>query len=290
MKGIILAGGSGTRLHPMTLVTSKQLLPIYDKPMIYYPLSTLMMAGIREILLISSPRDLPSFRDLLGDGKKWGLELSYQVQERPEGLSQALVLGEKFLNNSACCLILGDNLFFGHGLPELLKESASLRTGATVFGYKVHDPERYGVVHFDKNMKALAIEEKPQQPKSDYAVPGIYFYDAKASALARSLTPSARGEYEITDLNNLYLKEGKLSVQIMGRGMAWLDTGTPESLLEATQFIAVLEKRQGLKVGCPEEIAARSGYINREQFLMLSQELGKSAYGQYLKRVYHELA
>lgn len=290
MKGIILAGGSGTRLHPMTLVVSKQLMPVYDKPMVYYPLSTLMMAGIKEVLVISTPHDLPLFEKLLGNGHKWGITLQYKVQERPEGLAQALILADDFLKGSPSCLILGDNLFFGHGLPEVLKNSAKVNDGAVVFGYKVQDPERYGVVHFDKNFKALGIEEKPQNPKSDYAVPGIYFYDSKAPAIAKALKPSPRGELEITDLNNVYLKEGKLKVELMGRGMAWLDTGTPESLLEATQFIAVLEKRQGLKVGCPEEIALRSGFINKTQFLGLAEGLGKSTYGQYLKRIANELA
>jgi len=285
MKGILLAGGSGTRLHPMTRVLSKQHMPIYDKPMICYPLSTLMLAGIKDILLISTPKDLPHFQSFLGDGSKLGIRLSYKEQPSPDGLAQALILGEDFLAGSSSCLILGDNVFYGHGLPEMLKRGATLTKGAHVFGYYVTDPQRYGIVNFDENFKALGIEEKPKVPKSNYAVPGIYFYDSRAPSLAKALKPSPRGEYEITDLNMAYLKEGKLQVEVMGRGLAWLDTGTPDSLLEAGQFIAVLEKRQGLKVGCVEEIAYRSGFITKEMLLNLASEFKNNDYGNYLRKI-----
>jgi glucose-1-phosphate thymidylyltransferase len=288
MKGIILAGGSGTRLYPLTRVTSKQLLPVYDKPMIYYPLSTLMMGGIREILLISTPHDLPNFKKLLGDGSQWGLKLSYIEQPRPEGLAQALILGESFLAGESGCLILGDNIFYGHGLPEMLQRGSKMAQGAMIFGYYVTDPERYGVVEFDRDMKAVGLEEKPRQPKSNYAVPGIYFYDSRASTFAKSLKPSARGELEITDLNRCYLNEGTLRVDVMGRGLAWLDTGTHDSLIEASQFISVIEKRQGLKVGCVEEIAYRNRFIDRAKLLELAEPLAKNEYGQYLVKVAHE--
>lgn len=285
MKGIILAGGSGTRLHPMTRVISKQLMPIYDKPMIFYPLSTLMLAGLREILLISTPHDLPHFQKLLKDGASWGLKISYKEQPSPDGLAQALILAEDFLAGSPSCLILGDNLFYGHGLPEMLQKGAALQKGAYIFGYPVTDPERYGIVDFDKNFNVLGLEEKPSKPKSSYAVPGIYFYDGRAPELARSLKPSPRGELEITDLNLLYLKEKSLKVDLMGRGLAWLDTGTPESLLEAGQFIGVIEKRQGFKVGCPEEIAYRQKFISHAQLLGLAEEYKNGDYGKYLRRI-----
>ncbi len=260
-------------------------MPIYDKPMIYYPLSTLMLAGIREILLISTPNDLPHFRNLFGDGSQYGLKLSYIEQPSPDGLAQALLLAEKFLDGSPSCLVLGDNVFYGHGLPESLKTGAKLIKGAKVFGYKVTDPDRYGIVEFDKNFKVIGIEEKPKNPKSSYAVPGIYFYDSRAPSFARKLKPSPRGELEITDLNLCYLKEGSLQVDLMGRGLAWLDTGTPESLLEAGQFIGVLEKRQGLKVGCIEEIAYRNNFINKDQLLVLAQEYKTNDYGKYLRKI-----
>lgn len=285
MKGIILAGGSGTRLHPMTLVSSKQLIPVYDKPMIYYPLSTLMLAGIREILIISTPRDLPAFQALLGDGSKWGLSLTYAEQASPNGLAQAYVIGADFVGNSPSCLILGDNIFFGHGITELFKSAMERTDGATVFAYHVNDPERYGVVEFDPAMRALTIEEKPERPRSHWAVTGLYFYDQDVVDIAANLKPSARGEFEITDVNRTYLERGKLHVEKMGRGYAWLDTGTPDSLLEASEFVATLERRQGFKIACPEEVAYRLGFIDTNQLESLAGQYGKSAYGHYLTSV-----
>ena len=285
MKGIILAGGSGTRLHPATLAMSKQLLPVYDKPMVYYPLSTLMLAGIRDILLISTPQDTPRFEALLGDGAKWGVNISYCVQPSPDGLAQAFILGRQFVDNRPSALVLGDNIFYGHALQGLLDQATVRGHGATVFAYHVHDPERYGVVAFDANKRALSIEEKPKTAKSNYAVTGLYFYDEQVCDIAAGIKPSARGELEITDVNAAYLREGQLHVEIMGRGYAWLDTGTHDSLLEAGQFIATLEKRQGLKVACPEEIAFRFGWISAQELEALAQPMLKNGYGRYLQQV-----
>jgi glucose-1-phosphate thymidylyltransferase len=288
MKGIILAGGSGTRLHPITSAISKQMLPVYDKPMIYYPLSVLMLSGIREVLIISTPRDLPGFESLLGDGKSLGMSFTYKEQPAPEGLAQAFIIGEDFIGDDSVCMILGDNIFYGHGFGEALCKTAEMKKGACVFGYYVTDPERYGVVEFDKNKKVISIEEKPLKPKSNYAVTGLYFYDNTVVAKAKSLKPSPRGELEITDLNKLYLAEGTLTIRLMGRGMAWLDTGTYESLLQAGNFIATLEQRQGLKAACIEEIAYNMKFINRQQLISLAEPIKKSQYGQYLLRVASE--
>ncbi|WP_078118023.1 glucose-1-phosphate thymidylyltransferase RfbA [Thiosocius teredinicola] len=282
MKGIILAGGAGTRLHPITLSVSKQLLPVYDKPMIYYPLSTLMMAGIKDILVITTPRDNPLFKDLLSDGSQWGINIEYAVQDHPGGLAEAFLIGEQFIDNEPCCLILGDNLFFGHDLRQLLRRAAQKTSGATVFGYWVRDPERYGVAEFNQEGQVVSLEEKPAKPKSNYAVTGLYFYDGKVCELAKTLEPSTRGELEITDLNKLYLDQGELELSRLGRGMAWLDTGTHDSLLEAAAFVETIEKRQGLKICCPEEIAWRQGWLDSDKLRTMGEALSKNGYGQYL--------
>ncbi len=285
MKGIVLAGGSGTRLHPLTLAVCKQLLPIYDKPMVYYPISTLMLAGIRDILIISTPKDVPLFKDLLGDGSAWGVRFEYAVQETPRGLADAFIVGEAFIGDDKCALVLGDNLYFGHGLSEALAEAAASDAGATVFAYHVTDPERYGVVDFDAEGRAISLEEKPEKPRSHWAVTGLYFYDRQVIEMARHLQPSPRGELEITDINRLYLDKGQLSVAKLGRGYAWLDTGTHDSLVEATEFIRAIEKRQGQKVGCPEEAAFSQGWISAEQVVALGEAMGKTEYGRYLTRL-----
>lgn len=288
-KGIILAGGSGTRLYPVTQAVSKQMLPLYDKPMIYYPLSVLMLAGIREVLVISTPQDLPQFRNLLGDGSQWGMSLEYAEQPRPEGLAQAFIIGKDFLNGAPACLILGDNIFYGHGLMEALAQ-ANAEHQATIFGYYVRDPQRYGVIEFDKNGRVLGLEEKPKEPRSNYAAVGLYFYDNQICQIASSIKPSARGELEITDVNNIYLKQGKLKVQLLGRGIAWLDTGTPDSMLQAANFVQTVQQRQGLMISCPEEIAYRLKWIDSEQLRRLSEPLKKNHYGEYLIRLVRETA
>ena len=285
MKGIILAGGSGTRLYPLTMVTSKQLLPVYDKPMIYYPLSTLMLAGIRDILIISTPTDLPNFEKLLGDGSDYGINLSYAVQPSPDGLAQAFLIGEEFIDGDSCAMVLGDNIFYGSGLKKHLREAAERKTGATVFGYYVDDPERFGIVEFDKDGKAISIEEKPKNPKSNYCVTGLYFYDNRVVELAKKVKPSARGELEITDLNRLYLEDGTLNVVTLGRGYAWLDTGTMDALSEATEFVKVVENRQGIQISAVEEIAFKNGWIDKQKLLESAEKYGKSPYGQHLKKV-----
>ena len=288
MKGIILAGGKGTRLYPITLAVSKQMLPVYDKPMIYYPLSMLMLANIREILVISTPEDLPGFRRLLGSGEQWGLKFEYAEQAQPRGLAEAFIIGQKFIDNQPACMILGDNIFYGHGLPAKLSQAAQITEGATVFAYPVRDPERYGVVDFDENFKALSIEEKPKNPRSNYAVPGIYFYDQEVSRIAASLKPSPRGELEITDLNRIYLEQGKLRVEVLGRGVAWLDAGTHESLLQASTFVQTVEERQGMMISCPEEIAYRMGFIDKKKMKQVIEDTPKSSYRDYLERIYNE--
>ncbi len=288
MKGIVLAGGAGTRLHPMTISISKQIIPVYDKPMIYYPLSTLMLAGIREVLIISTPQDIGLYERLFGDGSQLGMDIQYKIQPSPDGLAQAFVLGEEFIGDDSVCLVLGDNIFYGQGFGSVLQDAAKLEDGAMIFGYYVNDPERYGVAEFDSNKKVIDLEEKPQKPKSNYAVTGLYFYSNDVVEKAKKLKPSKRGEYEITDLNNIFLKEDRLQIQLLGRGFAWLDTGTPESLLQASNFIETIETRQGLKASCIEEIAFKRGFINRQQFISLIEPLKKSQYGQYLQKILNE--